>query len=91
MPALASTRDFEASLLEGEQLFFEAQPLAAQKQPNCIVGDLEPARGELVLESVKRQCGVWLVRSLIKARYGSRTGGLAMSTHLDGRYRPVAR
>src|ERR1700752_2763064 len=45
----------ERARSRASSVFFEAQPLAAQKQPNCIVGDLNPARSEVVLEGVKRQ------------------------------------
>ena len=31
------------------------QPFAAQKQPNRIVGDLNPSRGEFVLQGMQRQ------------------------------------
>src|SRR5215469_12504834 len=67
-------------------VFFEPQPFAAQKQPNGIVGDLNPARGEFVLEGVKRQmrrlANPFLDEGAIRLK-----DGLAMAAHLAWRYR----
>src|SRR5436305_3184256 len=75
----------ERARSKASSVFFEAQPLAAQKQPNYIVGDRNPARSEFVLEGVKRQmrrlADPFLDESTMRLKYG-----LAMPAHLAGRY-----
>src|ERR1700751_664587 len=45
----------ERARSRASSVFFEPQPFAAQKQPNRIVGDFNPSRGEFVLEDMQRQ------------------------------------
>src|SRR5579883_2506140 len=76
----------ERARSRASSVFFEAQPFAAQKQPNCIVGDLNPARSEFILESVKRQMRR-LADPFLDEGAMRLEDRLPMATHLTGRYR----
>src|SRR5215469_14683698 len=45
----------ERARSRASSVFFEPQPFASQKQPNRIVGDLDPSCGEFVLQGMQRQ------------------------------------
>src|SRR5579872_4043438 len=76
----------ERARSRASSVFFEPQPFAAQKQPNRIVGDPDPARGEFVLEGVKcqmrRLANPFPDESPIRLK-----DGFAMAAHLARRYR----
>lgn len=86
-PAPTSAQDVGAPLLKGEQCFFEPQSLAPQEQPDRIMPDLDPARGQFVLELVQRH-----VRGLAEPGRDEGTmrfqHRLAMAAHLARRDRP---
>lgn len=67
-------------------VFFEAQPLAPQELPDRIVGDRDPARGQLVLQPVQRQVRV-LVDPLDDEGSVRLQNAFAMAAHLSRRYR----
>lgn len=57
---------------------FKPQPFTPQKQPNCIVRDLDPARGKLV----PRLTDPYHDGGAMRLKYG-----FVMAAHLAGRYR----
>src|SRR6476646_7349407 len=61
-------------------------PVASQKQPTRIVGDVHRSRGEFILESMQRQmrrlADPFLDEGTIRLK-----DRLAMTAHLAGRYR----
>src|ERR1700756_672853 len=76
----------ERARSRASSVFFEPQPFAAQKQPNRIVGDLDPSRGEFVLQVM--QCQMRYLANPFPDEGAMRLKqGLTVATHLAGRHR----
>jgi hypothetical protein len=59
LPQGAASRDVRAILLAGEERFFEADPLAAQKTPQRVAGHGDAARAQFGKKRMQGQIGLF--------------------------------